>query len=39
VIFLSDGNIIDEISLGKYGEKCSSERENKLTQWLEKQGF
>lgn len=39
VIFLSDGNITDEIVLEKYEEKSFSERENKLTQWLGKQGF
>lgn len=39
VIFLSDGNITDEIVLGKYEEKSFSERENKMTQWLGKQGF
>ncbi|QVK20662.1 ABC transporter ATP-binding protein [Mycoplasmatota bacterium] len=39
VIFLSDGNITDEIVLGKYEEKAFSERENKLTQWLGKQVF
>jgi putative ABC transport system ATP-binding protein len=39
VIFLSDGNITDEIVLGKYDEKRSSERENKMSAWLEKQGF
>ncbi|QGU96026.1 ATP-binding cassette domain-containing protein [Clostridium bovifaecis] len=39
VIFLSDGNITDEIILGKYEEKNFSERENKMTQWLGKQGF
>jgi hypothetical protein len=39
VIFLSDGNITDEIVLGKYEEKGFSERENKMTQWLGKQEF
>lgn len=39
VIFLSDGKITDEIVLGKYEEKSFSERENKMTQWLGKQGF
>jgi putative ABC transport system ATP-binding protein len=39
VIFLADGNITDEIILGKYGEKSFSERENKMTEWLGKQGF
>lgn len=39
VIFLSDGNITDEIVLGKYEEKSFSEREKKMTQWLRKQGF
>jgi putative ABC transport system ATP-binding protein len=39
VIFLSDGNITDEIDLGKYEEKNFSERKNKMTQWLAKQGF
>jgi putative ABC transport system ATP-binding protein len=39
VIFLADGNITDEIILGKYEEKSFSEREKKMTQWLGKQGF
>ncbi len=39
VIFLSDGNITDEIVLGKYEEKSFSEREKKMTQWLGKQEF
>jgi putative ABC transport system ATP-binding protein len=39
VIFLSDGNITDEIILGKYKEKNFYERENKMTEWLGKQGF
>jgi putative ABC transport system ATP-binding protein len=39
VIFLSDGNIIDKIVLGKYEEKIFFERENKMTEWLGKQGF
>lgn len=39
VIFLSDGNITDEIVLGKYEEKSFSERENKMTRWLGEQGF
>jgi len=39
VIFLSDGNITDEIILGKYEEKSFSEREKKMTEWLGKQGF
>ncbi len=39
VIFLADGYITDEIVLGKYEGKSFSERENKLTGWLRKQGF
>lgn len=39
IIFLADGNITDEIVLGKYEEKSVSERENKMTRWLAKQGF
>lgn len=39
VIFLSDGNITDEIILGKYEEKNFFERENKIMQWLVKQEF
>lgn len=39
VIFLSDGIITDEIVLGKYKEKNFSEREIKMTRWLEKLGF
>ncbi|AOT69270.1 ABC transporter ATP-binding protein [Geosporobacter ferrireducens] len=41
VIFLMDGNIHDELNLGKYdrGEKKKSSREERLSEWLEKQGF
>jgi len=41
VIFLMDGNIHDELTLGKYDgdEKKKSSREKKLSEWLEKQGF
>lgn len=39
VIFLSDGNITDEIVLGKYEEKNFIERENKMIKWLGKQVF
>jgi putative ABC transport system ATP-binding protein len=39
VIFLSDGNITDEIELGKYDQKYFSDREIKMTAWLGKQGF
>lgn len=41
VIFLMDGNIHDELILGKYdgGEKKKSGREKRLSDWLEKQGF
>lgn len=39
VIFLADGNITDEIVLGKYEEKSFSEREQKMSKWLGKQGF
>lgn len=41
VIFLMDGNIHDEFSLGKYdeNEKEKSDREKRLSEWLEKQGF
>jgi len=41
VIFLMDGNIHDELTLGKYEvvEKNKSSREKKLHEWLEKQGF
>ena len=39
VIFLSDGNITDEISLGKYEEKNFIERESKMIEWLGKQMF
>lgn len=39
VIFLSDGNITDEIVLGKYKESTFSEREKKMTEWLVGQGF
>jgi len=41
VIFLMDGNIHDELTLGRYEgeEKGKSSREKKLFAWLEKQGF
>lgn len=41
VIFLVDGNINDELNLGKYddNEKEKSSREKVLLEWLEKQGF
>lgn len=41
VIFLIDGNIHDELALGKYeaDEEEKSSREKRLSEWLEKQGF
>lgn len=41
VIFLMDGNIHDELTLGKYegDEDKKSSREKRLSDWLEKQGF
>ncbi len=41
VIYLMDGNIHDELTLGKYegAEKTKSSREKRLSEWLEKQGF
>lgn len=41
VIFLMDGDIHDELTLGKYDgdEKGKSSREIMLSEWLEKQGF
>lgn len=42
VIFLADGNINDELQLGKYqnpDEDEKSFREKRLTEWLDKQGF
>jgi putative ABC transport system ATP-binding protein len=41
VIFLMDGNIHDELTLGKYDgdEQNKSSREKKLFEWLENQGF
>lgn len=41
VIYLTDGNIHDELQLGKYVEDKRAElyRERKLSDWLEKQGF
>lgn len=39
VIFLADGNIIDEIVLGKYDNKSSLEREKKMVEWLGTKGF
>ncbi|MEL7649146.1 MAG: ABC transporter ATP-binding protein [Sedimentibacter sp.] len=39
VVFLSDGNITDEIFLGRYEEKNTQEREEKMTRFLLKQGF
>lgn len=41
VIFLMDGNVHDEFSLGKFeaDENTKTTREKKLSEWLEKQGF
>ncbi|MDQ0233266.1 ABC transporter ATP-binding protein [Metabacillus malikii] len=39
VIFLIDGSIHNELTLGKYEEVMKSNREKKLLGWLEKQGF
>lgn len=39
VIFLMDGNIHDELALGKYDEKNKLIREESLSEWLGKQGF
>jgi putative ABC transport system ATP-binding protein len=41
VIYLMDGNIHDELALGKYqvDESKGPSREKKLFEWLEKQGF
>ena len=41
VIYLMDGNIHDELNLGRYKEddRTNSSREKRLSQWLEKQGF
>ena len=41
MIFLVDGNIHDELNLGKYddNEKEKSSREKLLLEWLEKQDF
>lgn len=41
VVYLMDGNIHDELTLGKYEKdaKGKSSRESKLSIWLEKQGF
>lgn len=39
VIFIADGHIHDEITLGKFDEKDKQSREKTLSEWLEKQGF
>nr|WP_300006268.1 ABC transporter ATP-binding protein [Tissierella sp.] len=39
VIFLSDGNIKDEINLGKYDGVSSFQREDKMVGWLGEQVF
>lgn len=41
VIFLMDGNIHDELALGKYEdhEKVRASREKRLSEWLDEQGF
>jgi putative ABC transport system ATP-binding protein len=41
IIYLTDGNIHDELALGVYsGEKAvKMTRERRLDDWLEKQGF
>lgn len=39
VIYLEDGQIKDEVRLGKYREKNRSQREQHLKDWLEVMGF
>ncbi len=39
VIFLSDGNITDELVQGKYEKSSLSKRESKMAVWLDKQNF
>lgn len=39
VIFISDGDITEEIILGKYQEEDFVDRENKILKWLGKQTF
>ncbi|MDF2587583.1 MAG: transporter, ATP-binding protein [Anaerocolumna sp.] len=39
VIFLADGNITDEIVLGKFKEKMTTDREKNMSEWLVKLGF
>ncbi len=41
VLFLSDGRIKSELSLGRYRDDSSirEEREKKMSEWLEEQGF
>ena len=39
IIYLEDGSIREECSLGRYAEKHLQTREEKLKVWLEKMGF
>jgi len=40
VVFLMDGDIHDQLTLGKYdGSETESRREKRLSEWLEAQGF
>lgn len=39
IIFLMDGKIHDELSLGKYDRHNKLSREKRLSEWLENQGF
>lgn len=39
VIFLSDGDITDEIIIGKHEKENTPERESRMIKWLEKQAF
>lgn len=39
VFYIEDGNIRDEMRLGKYKEDTAREREKELTNWLMKLGW
>jgi len=39
VVFLADGEVMDEIRLGKYEVRDIQDREHKMNRWLEERGF
>lgn len=39
VVFLADGNVIDDMRLGKFQKEKQEDREHVIAKWLEQQGF